>query len=93
MSLSLEPWAFVAQGVTGAAIERPFEGVVSNEVRARERLLPFQASKEVPDWIRHDRGREKEVPAFAGKTEGGEFRHAFCGIRLLLKYYRIITRR
>ena len=62
MSLSLEPWAFVAQGVTGAAIERPFEGVVSNEVRARERLLPFQASKEVPDWIRHDRGREKEVP-------------------------------
>ena len=48
MSLSLEPWAFVAQGVTGAAIERPFEGVVSNEVRARERLLPFQASKEIP---------------------------------------------
>ena len=69
------------------------ERVVSNEVRARERLLPFQASKEVPDWIRHDRGREKEVPAFAGKTEGGEFRHAFCGICLLLKHYRIITRR
>ena len=38
------------------------ERVESNEVRARERLLPFQASKEVPDWIRHDRGREKEVP-------------------------------
>ena len=33
------------------------ERVESNEVRARERLLPFQASKEVPDWIRHDRGR------------------------------------
>ena len=42
-------------GVLGA---KPLgEWVVSNEVRARERLLPFQASKEVPDWIRHDRGR------------------------------------
>ena len=26
----LEPWAFVAQGVTGAAIERPFEGVLED---------------------------------------------------------------
>ena len=36
------------------------EWVVSNsasEVRARERLLPFQASKEVPGQARHDRGR------------------------------------
>ena len=29
-SLALEPWAFVAQGVTGAAIERPFEGVLED---------------------------------------------------------------
>ncbi len=32
-SLALEPWAFVAQGVTGAAIERPFEGVVEDPAR------------------------------------------------------------
>ncbi len=29
----LEPWAFVAQGVTGAAIERPFEGVLEDPAR------------------------------------------------------------
>ena len=29
-STFLEPWAFVAQGVTGAAIERPFEGVLED---------------------------------------------------------------
>ena len=29
-SLALEPWAFAAQGVTGAAIERPFEGVLED---------------------------------------------------------------
>ena len=56
----LEPWAFVAQGVTGAAIERPFEGVVSNEVRARERLLPF----------RHQR----RCRIGSGMTEGGKRR-------------------
>ena len=32
-SLALEPWAFVAQGVTGAAIERPFEGVLEDPAR------------------------------------------------------------
>ena len=29
-STFLEPWAFVAQGVAGAAIERPFEGVLED---------------------------------------------------------------
>ena len=33
----------------GALRGAPAEWVESNEVRARERLLPFQASKEVPD--------------------------------------------
>ncbi len=30
----LEPWAFVAQGVTGAAIERPLERVAENPARS-----------------------------------------------------------
>ena len=36
----LEPWAFVAQGVTGAAIERPFEGVQKDVLDASRKGDP-----------------------------------------------------
>ena len=36
----LEPWAFVAQGVTGAAIERPFEGVLEDVLDASRKGDP-----------------------------------------------------
>ena len=39
-SLALEPWAFVAQGVTGAAIERPFAGVLEDVLDASRKGDP-----------------------------------------------------
>ena len=47
----LEPWAFVAQGVTGAAIERPLEGVESNEHSSAEgRGHVSEASLALEPW-------------------------------------------
>ena len=45
----LEPWAFVAQGVTGAAIERPFEGVLEDlpwTLSLRSRVTTRQGCKQ-----------------------------------------------